>query len=547
MPSLGAVESVYQQEREISVPEGARLSVVPEKALVPQREIRNQRKIKLAPGERIALATGNLEAKELRKLSDLNAIVEIVSIQLGYNFLKDDGMAQVARLTSLEELDLNGCRDTVSDEGVRALGKLAKLRSLRVDCLSGVTPKGWAVLNALEMLEELRLSDDVRLDAENLAGIAKLPRLCHLALATGGQGLAALANCASLESLEIENAADLSSLSKFLRHPKLSRWVFDDCPAINDDALAQLATLERLETLKLNRCPNATDKGVAQLAKASLLKSLSLESLKLDGVCLAAFAESERLEQLFLWDIEGVSSNMASIASLRRLKQLVISAKQPVSCAVTRKIVSAPKLERVSLYHLEFDEAAFEELARREAVSYIRIRACTGVDSAGVRHLASLLQLKELDLSDCAKVGDRALSALVACEALESLNLRGTGITDTGLAYLRKLPKLRRLDVGGTGVSEEGVKEICRSASLRVLHLVDCPKIDGVSEWWCRRPMEEIWTGTNDAFEILRIEWREDGTFLSRRESFEPINGDGAGEPYKAPPPADPPPNDDLG
>lgn len=546
-PLLMAGESVYRQEREVLIPEGVSLSIVPEKALVPRREIRKRKKVKLAPGERIAVETGNLDAGELRTLADLNATVEIVCLELAHNFLKDEGIAQVARLTSLEELELGWCRDEVSDEGVRGLAKLTKLRKLHVNCMKGVTPKGWTVINTLEMLEDLSLGNDVRLDSENLVGIAKLPRLCDLEISIGGNGLATLSTCGTLESLEIEGASSLADLSAFKRHPKLRRLVFESCPAINDDTLALVAAVQHLEVLSLYRCDNATDKGVARLAKASALKSLTLNSLKLQCTWLAAFVEFERLEQLSLSGIECSSANLAVIGLLRGLKRLHISATTMVPAEITKQIVSAPRLERVALYALEFNEAAFAELARREGVTYIRIMECAGVDSNGVRHLAGLTHLKELDLCECAKVGDKALKALVACEELESLGLRGSGISDAGLAYLKKLPRLSQLNIDGTGISHVGVKEVCKSASLRELNLIDCPNVGVVSEWWCRNPMAEIWMGTSDAFEILRLEWREDGTFRSHTDFYQPANGDPSSEPYKPPPPADPPPNDELG
>jgi hypothetical protein len=546
-PSLLAGEGVYRQEREILIPEGVSVSIVPERALSPQRAVRQQRKIKLAPSERLAVKTGEVEVNELRTLADLNATVEIVCLELGYNFLKDDGVAQVARLASLEELVIWWCRDEVSDEGVRCLAKLTKLRKLHIDCMKGVTPKGWKVLNALEKLEEMRLSDDVRLDAENLGGITQLPRLRDLELSTDGNGLAALSTCATLENLEIEGASSLADLSAFKRHPKLRRLVFENCPAINDDTLALVAAVQHLEVLTLCRCENATDKGVAKLAKASTLKSLSLNSLKLECTCLAAFVEFERLEQLSLSGVECSSANLAGIGLLRGLKQLHISATNKVPVEITKKIVSAPRLESVSFYGLEFNEAAFAELARRDGVAYIRIMDCEGVDSNGVRHLAGLTHLRELDLCDCATVGDKALKALVACEELESLGLRGSGISDAGLAYLKKLRRLSQLNIDGTGVSHVGVKEVCKSASLMELHLIDCPNVGAVSEWWCNNPMAQIWMGTSSAFEILRLEWREDGTFRSHTDFYEPANADPSSEPFKPPPPADPPPNDELG
>jgi hypothetical protein len=81
-----------------------------------------------------------------------------------------------------------------------------------------------------------------------------------------------------------------------------------------------------------------------------------------------------------------------------------------------------------------------------------------------------LLALENLDLHG-AEVGDEDLWRLALFPALKDLGLRGTKITDAGLAALTRLP-LRALDLRGTQVSGNGFA-LLPVAELEALHLTD--------------------------------------------------------------------------
>jgi hypothetical protein len=80
----------------------------------------------------------------------------------------------------------------------------------------------------------------------------------------------------------------------------------------------------------------------------------------------------------------------------------------------------------------------------------------TGISDSGLKVLGKMPNLERLDLRGTA-VGDDGVRAVARLNNLETLSLYGTRVTDAGLEALQRLPSLRRLYVGGTTVTEGGL------------------------------------------------------------------------------------------
>ena len=92
----------------------------------------------------------------------------------------------------------------------------------------------------------------------------------------------------------------------------------------------------------------------------------------------------------------------------------------------------------------------------------------TKVTDAGLAHLANIKSLTQLHLERTA-VTDAGLAHLSGLENLEYLNLYGTQITDAGLAHLQNLKKLKKLYVWQTGVTKAGAEQL--TASIPELYI----------------------------------------------------------------------------
>ncbi len=119
----------------------------------------------------------------------------------------------------------------------------------------------------------------------------------------------------------------------------------------------------------------------------------------------------------------------------------------------------------------------------------------TNVTDTGMKHLAALKSLEELDLPTqitdrtlaclggltslrrlyfdmlhgCNQVTDAGLRHVSNLTSLEELALRGERISDKGLAHLSELPRLEYLYLYGTHFGDLGMVHVRRMASLRVL------------------------------------------------------------------------------
>jgi hypothetical protein len=86
----------------------------------------------------------------------------------------------------------------------------------------------------------------------------------------------------------------------------------------------------------------------------------------------------------------------------------------------------------------------------------------TGVTDEGLAAVTGLPGLRVLDLSTTA-VTDGGLRVLPELALLETLRLCGTGVTDAGLAPLRRLTRLTELDLRETAVTDEGLAALRRA------------------------------------------------------------------------------------
>lgn len=113
--------------------------------------------------------------------------------------------------------------------------------------------------------------------------LARLPNLTQIIFDQAPQlrtpNFAALANCKKLKKLELKRCAYLTSegfADLANCGANITELSFETCP-VDDDALARLRKLQRLESIELSDCPAVTDMGLAYLAKYKRLNSVKLE------------------------------------------------------------------------------------------------------------------------------------------------------------------------------------------------------------------------------------------------------------------------------
>ncbi len=161
---------------------------------------------------------------------------------------------------------------------LRALERLAKLRTLTINSGDLVTVELLRRLSTLLDLRELRLGT-CRLDGGQLRTLAAFPALRHLELQNPSalDSLAFLDGMPRLESftlllLPTIERPDLAPIWRLRELRKLSLWG----EMLNDQHMEHLATLDKLEDLRIPSQRDVTHAGLARLERLPRLRALDV-------------------------------------------------------------------------------------------------------------------------------------------------------------------------------------------------------------------------------------------------------------------------------
>lgn len=123
-----------------------------------------------------------------------------------------------------------------------------------------------------------------------------------------------------------------------------------------------------------------------------------------------------------------------------------------------------------------------------------------------LRHVGRLSGLRYLSLGDAWEVTDSGMAHLAGLVRLEELDLTQTTITDKGLAYLDGLANVRKLSLWGTQVGDAGLLHVLHMRGLEILNLRYTKVSDeGVGDLVRLRNLKRLdLTGTN--ITVRRIE-----------------------------------------
>ena len=130
-------------------------------------------------------------------------------------------------------------------------------------------------------------------------------------------------------------------------------------------------------------------------------------------------------------------------------------------------------------YHLadgKIGDKQLEPLKKIKHIHSLNLRG-TEVTDAGLAAIAGLGSLERLHLEKT-KVTDAGLAHLKGLANLQYLNVYGTAVTDAGLKHLAGLKKLKKLYIWETKISEGGIKTI-KTAVACLLYTSPSPRDRG--------------------------------------------------------------------
>jgi hypothetical protein len=120
----------------------------------------------------------------------------------------------------------------------------------------------------------------------------------------------------------------------------------------------------------------------------------------------------------------------------------------------------------------QMTDAALERLSRVEHVTRLILDGTNRLTDEGVRHLARMPQLRELDLSDYpgGKITDHGLAALGHLTELRHFKMCWQGaVSDKGVANLARCDRLESVNLLGTPTGDGALRALAGKAGLRNL------------------------------------------------------------------------------
>jgi Leucine-rich repeat (LRR) protein len=291
--------------------------------------------------------------------------------------VSDEGLEHIGKLSSLEELDLNGCVNITSKALGDTLAKLVHISSLDVSYCPGILRSSWqGKINNLRSLELCysRVSDT------HMSRLSNLPKLEELNLDScpvGDWTVAHLADNNVIPNITTLDLADtdlsdigMTKISQFKHLKKLSLFYTN----ISDSGLRHLSSLTNLEVLNLDSrdigddglrhlrnlplvsldlfSGRVTDLGCAFLSKIKTLVNLELCGGGIGDLGCAHLATLSNLECLNLSQNERITnSGAAALATLTNLKALNLS-NTCVTPQALKFFSGLLKLQSLALYGL---------------------------------------------------------------------------------------------------------------------------------------------------------------------------------------------------
>ena len=417
------------------------------------------------------------------RLSYLAAIKRINTD--GARQLTDVGLAHLARMPQLEELDLSGYHSQITDRGLDVLRHLPHLRQFKACWPQRITDAGVANLAQCDHLENVNLLGTPTGDGA-IKALAGKPALCNLKTGklVSDAGLALLHQFPAFKTPQ--SAKPQFGLMSFESEPN---HLLLDGP-FTDKGFASLAGLDGLSGLSFFWHTSAlTPHGLSALSTLPNLAFLGCQDKLCNDVAMqiigglpglrmlmgqgsvagdegwAALSRSKTIEYIWGRDCPNFSGpGFASLAAMESLRGLAVSCKK-VDDAGLSSLPRFPALK--ALMPMDVSDDGFRHVGRCEQLEDLWCMYCRDTGDVAAEHLVNLPKLKTY-YAGVTQITDKGLESLGKISSLEKIEFHHCAkLTNAGLVFLRGLPHLREIKVDGSpAVTREGF--VGFPASVRV-------------------------------------------------------------------------------
>ena len=200
---------------------------------------------------------------------------------------------------------------------------------------------------------------------------------------------------------------DDDAMRQIARLPHL-RMLLAQGPAAGDDGFEALSASRSLEYYWGRECPNLGGRGFSALASMPSLKGLAVSCKNVDDASLAALARFPALRELMPMDV--TDEGFRHVGQCERLEHLWCMYCRETGDRATEHI-SGLRLRSYYAGLTKITDRSLELLARMTSLERINLHHCKGITDKGVRALAALPALRELQIEGSRTVTRGALAA----------------------------------------------------------------------------------------------------------------------------------------
>jgi hypothetical protein len=408
--------------------------------------------------------------------------------------MTDAMLGDLSRVEQITALRLGGSKG-VTDLGIRHLVKLSRLKELDLSG-TGITDRGLEVLRGCPELETVSLAWTQFTDA-GAVHLSRCERLRSVNLqgtASGDGALRVLAGKKSLCRLRTGNAVTDSGLGLLHDFPVFKRWhggapemallSYDAGPnylsirgPITDQGTKQLEGLDGLFALNLDAAelgisaaalaplvglPNlgwlafdATDDAMPYIARMPRLRFLGCQDTVAGDNGFVAVSHSQSIEYIWGRRCHNLKTRgFSALAQMPALRGLSVSCKNVEESGISL-LPKFPALRE--LMPMDVPDEGYGHIGRCEHLDSLILMYCRETGDRATAHIVGLPRLKSY-FASYTRITDRTPELLSKMDSLERITLSGcAGVTNAGLAHLRRLPRLQELRVSGPQITSDVV------------------------------------------------------------------------------------------
>lgn len=487
----------------------------------------------------------NMDLKRVISLTNPNKVKRLILFNC--DKLDDNSVLDILKLTNLNTLSLSGC-EKITGDGISILSNLKNLKelhlnrtrwsmgTLKLPNLKSLSLEGgilpdlvWP--NNLESLsirnthipnhkfaESLMLKSLVLNNINFFTTKLQLPDTLEY-LDISNTNIQEITNLRDFKRLNILKANATKSNVAFkglkrtgvkyldfsdniwidaetlkLLPPDLEELNLSNCPMINDDALKELSSLQKLHTLDISHCKSVTDTGIIYLKNTKSLLRLFLDYCNLvgDEAFTSGFQNLReigvigiggtdlcfnricRITSLTKLSISGWVSNIEHISNLFLLEILDLI-EININNSNAEAISTLSQLQEIEFIRCELTGESFHHLHMLENVTKFSVTSDRGIQNMDRLYFGGLSKMKNLQILnlDSVNIQWEDISQLQNLEKLSHLSFNESDVVDDEFNEILKIKSLEYLSIRGNHISSESFNKLPLLRNLKYINLIN--------------------------------------------------------------------------